>query len=531
VRMPNRGLCVWVFAAGICGAAFGQVSPPGLPKPVIQKASANFTTNQLTINGANFGTAPAVVLQTTPLAVVTSSSTQIVAILPAGTMPGSYLLEVTSGTHMASFDVTIGAAGPQGPQGLVGPQGPAGATGPQGPQGLTGAAGPAGATGATGATGAIGPQGPKGDPTLVRTVFVSPIPGNPGASGAVLVSALNGVSGATAANPYVLKIEPGVYDIGGTVLMMKPYVDVEGSGRGVTRVLGSAFATVQLAANAELRNLTATNQSAVTSSGVYGVGDLTGARVTRVVAEGSGSTSNGNGGNGMTLFHSGSNPIVIEDSTTRGLGGFRTFGVALGSGGAYVFRNVTFEAVNCVHQSYGMDIAATSVDIVGAIVNVACNGIGGTGFLVRPPVTARISGSVVTASAPNGSAVGMQSGEVANAPGNTTTVIGSRFTATGLAGVGIHSLDRNLTVTSSELAGNTSGLSVGQFQGGSGYTARVTNSLISGQNRGIEALSPGATTVVVSHSHIRGGSQVSASVTCVANTNDTAFFQTGCPTP
>jgi hypothetical protein len=322
VRMPNRGLCVWVFAAGICGAAFGQVSPPGLPKPVIQKASANFTTNQLTINGANFGTAPAVVLQTTPLAVVTSSSTQIVAILRAGTMPGSYLLEVTSGTHMASFDVTIGAAGPQGPQGLVGPQGPAGATGPQGPQGLTGAAGPAGATGATGATGAIGPQGPKGDPTLVRTVFVSPIPGNPGASGAVLVSALNGVSGATAANPYVLKIEPGVYDIGGTVLMMKPYVDVEGSGRGVTRVLGSAFATVQLAANAELRNLTATNQSAVTSSGVYGVGDLTGARVTRVVAEGSGSTSNGNGGNGMTLFHSGSNPIVIEDSTTRGLGGF-----------------------------------------------------------------------------------------------------------------------------------------------------------------------------------------------------------------
>ena len=53
-------------------------------------------------------------------------------------------------------------------------------------------------------------------------------------NGAALLAALSGISGASATNPYLLKIEPGVYDMGSNGLSLLPYVDVEGSGEGVT---------------------------------------------------------------------------------------------------------------------------------------------------------------------------------------------------------------------------------------------------------------------------------------------------------
>jgi hypothetical protein len=40
-------------------------------------------------------------------------------------------------------------------------------------------------------------------------------------------------------NPCLLKIMPGVYDIGNNSLQMQPYVDIEGSGEKVTVISGS----------------------------------------------------------------------------------------------------------------------------------------------------------------------------------------------------------------------------------------------------------------------------------------------------
>src|SRR5215831_5762746 len=121
---------------------------------VIQRADADSTVTHLFIHGSNFGTAtPAVRLEGTPLTVLSSSPTDVVAALPGTSlMPASYHLALVRASDgaVANFDVTIGAIGPPGPTG------PQGAVGPQGP------AGPAGAQGPTGATGAIGPQGPAG---------------------------------------------------------------------------------------------------------------------------------------------------------------------------------------------------------------------------------------------------------------------------------------------------------------------------------------------------------------------------------
>jgi hypothetical protein len=93
-----------------------------------------------------------------------------------------------------------------------------------------------------------------------RTVVVSPT-GTDIENGTALKNALAGITDASATNPYLLKIEPGVYDLGSlqfSRLDMQSFVDVEGSGEGVTTITSSNpfSGTVLGAANSELRSLT-----------------------------------------------------------------------------------------------------------------------------------------------------------------------------------------------------------------------------------------------------------------------------------
>ncbi len=97
----------------------------------------------------------------------------------------------------------------------------------------------------------------------VRTVIVSPI-GDEYANGQILIDALSRISGASATNPYLLKIEPGVYNLGTAALQMKEYVDIEGSGEGVTLITTAAASAITNGAvrganNSELRFLTVQN--------------------------------------------------------------------------------------------------------------------------------------------------------------------------------------------------------------------------------------------------------------------------------
>jgi hypothetical protein len=139
----------------------------------ITKVTVDAAMNCLVIEGMNFTDkyhlVPSVVLNQTQLNLASeATSAKIVAVLPAGLPPGTYLLHVSQRNYWKSnngdtFYVALGAVGPTGPQG---PQGIQGLMGPQGIQGLkgdTGAAGPAGSNGPKGDTGAAGSQGPKGD--------------------------------------------------------------------------------------------------------------------------------------------------------------------------------------------------------------------------------------------------------------------------------------------------------------------------------------------------------------------------------
>jgi hypothetical protein len=98
------------------------------------------------------------------LFVSTATASLIIASLPPGIVAGDYLLTVDTGRgkkRFASYDLTLGGAGPEGPQG---PPGPSGSQGIPGPRGLTGAQGAQGDAGPRGTVGPPGSQGPMGLP-------------------------------------------------------------------------------------------------------------------------------------------------------------------------------------------------------------------------------------------------------------------------------------------------------------------------------------------------------------------------------
>ena len=84
--------------------------------PLIASASLNATATQVTIKGINFGPGTAIViLASTSLAIVSQSTTQIVATLPVGLAPGTYILIVQIGNKAGNSDrfaFTFAAAGP-----------------------------------------------------------------------------------------------------------------------------------------------------------------------------------------------------------------------------------------------------------------------------------------------------------------------------------------------------------------------------------------------------------------------------------
>lgn len=153
----------------------------------------------------------------------------------------------------------------QGDAGTVGAQGPQGQTGAQGPRGEAGAQGEAGAPGAQGPQGERGEPGPKGEPgsvtpapDVLATARIRVIPLGTTAleSGALLRAAVEAVP-SDGSQTWVMKLGAGTYDLGGTGLVLKTGVYLEGHGAEVSRIVSSTpgDGTVVGATGAGLRNL------------------------------------------------------------------------------------------------------------------------------------------------------------------------------------------------------------------------------------------------------------------------------------
>ncbi|MBM7112502.1 hypothetical protein [Archangium primigenium] len=117
---------------------------------------------------------------------------------------------------------------------------PSNRTGPQGPQGER------------------GPPGPAGQYARIRTVSPG---GSARDSGEALRKTLEGILEPSADSPWLIYLEPGVYDLGEQGLHPRPYIYFQGAGAGLTTVRStSAEPTFTAVAHSELSALTVENR-------------------------------------------------------------------------------------------------------------------------------------------------------------------------------------------------------------------------------------------------------------------------------
>jgi hypothetical protein len=243
------------------------------------------------------------------------------------------------------------------------------------------------------------------------TVYVSPVSGNPAASGAALLDALAGITDNSAAKPYVLKLDPGIYDLGATSLVMKPYVDVEGSGQGSTTVRGPgnddfpAYATAIVVGGvaAELRNLTVSSvgqASQAASLGIYmglpGVGSI---RDVTVVS--GGATAN------WGIRNQGASPTIQNVTIDVSGGGDESYGISvtydlMGDFSYPIIKHTVINVTGPVNQGYGVYIDGISVPQDLRDLEIAVNTSGTVAYGLYATTQAagevfQITGSTVTA--------------------------------------------------------------------------------------------------------------------------------------
>jgi len=159
-------------------------------------------------------------------------------------------------------------------------------------------------------------------------IFVSPKPGDtPATTGTALLNIINGITDNSATNPYLIKLGPGIYDLGTSTLQMKEYVDLEGAGEGTTTISGetsfSNEGVVQGASNSEIRFLTVQS----TGAGLYATGILnwtsTSPKITNVTVSVSQTGNNTPRG----VFNYTASSATITNVTVLVSGGGQCYGV------------------------------------------------------------------------------------------------------------------------------------------------------------------------------------------------------------
>jgi hypothetical protein len=190
---------------------------------------------------------------------------------------------------------------------------------PPGPQGIQGIPGPQGADGAQGEQGVPGATGPQGPPGVAytRTTVVSPADeASPAMNGAALKAAVEGAS-ATATEPWLIKVEPGTFDLCSAGAITVPsYVHLEGSGESATILTACGSPTypqgsLRLQSHSAVRSLTVINSGSGTDTTAISVVNATDVAVAHVTARALG----GSGGFSSGLYVETGTSVVVRDST------------------------------------------------------------------------------------------------------------------------------------------------------------------------------------------------------------------------
>jgi hypothetical protein len=207
----------------------------------------------------------------------------------------------------------------------------------------------------------------------IQTVLVHPVPGNHTASGAALISALGAINNASATKRYLLQLEPGIYDLGASKLLMKPYVDIKGAGQEATVIQGGGFSSsdygvVWGAAPAEVSDLqiksTGSNDTAIA---FYSPQEAGATRLHNVTFVASGGADN------YAIRAAGGSP-VIEECTLRAQGGTQSYGLVGRGTSRPTIKRTVIEVTNGSTTGYGMLFVTGAAPVEARDVQVRTTG-------------------------------------------------------------------------------------------------------------------------------------------------------------
>lgn len=283
-------------------------------------------------------------------------------------------------------------------------------------------------------------------------------------------AAINSITNASATNPYVVKVMPGVY---AEAVTLKPYVTLEGSGSENTTItaandnvdgLSCSLGTVVMSSNSVIRNIKVINSKTTPAFATALVFNGVNAKAENISVFAGGDTSTSGISNGVCSF-GGSSIVDLENSIieTRKNGGqsnsIITNGAKLSVSNSKLISNNTVNGL-----AIGVNTAPGAptgfISIKNSSIEVTCPDSRAEGLVISTN-SASINNSTITLNVNNGvyaSASGFSSAWGVN---TNITITDTRFITDSPIKFGYNpgQMGMNFKVANSQLPGSTSSLS------------------------------------------------------------------------
>jgi hypothetical protein len=265
-------------------------------------------------------------------------------------------------------------------------------------------------------------------PPYKRTILVGGAT-TPRANGTNLLDALAKTGGTGPNNRWLLRLEPGIYNLDSSALIVKSFVDIEGSGRGMTTITSKADVTLLWPpeVTAEVRDLTVQNFAGSGSSeGVLLASSN--ARLSRVNVLARGTQS----ATAVRIFHPDAviSPVLTDVQVTAFAGSVNHFATGLFIVGANpVVRNLSVN-INGSHNIFGVSSAFGGAPLLEDVdISVGGNCQSCTGIDVLKSSVKLTRGRIVV--------TGHFASAVGHVQGGTVEISHSFLIATGSSTTGI----------------------------------------------------------------------------------------------
>lgn len=259
-------------------------------------------------------------------------------------------------------------------------------------------------------------------PTNVRVVQKS----NTDTTGRIygnIQSAIDSITNASATNRYLVKVMPGVYDLGTASLQMKDYVDVEGSGAENTVITSSNnnvdgytcnVGTVLMANNSAIRNIKVVNMPVAQAGSFNAVAAVVFNNV-QAKAEGisilvGSDTVDGGSSMGICVYNASANASLNNVSIeTHNNDGGASKGINLYKGGSVTLTNskvATFDTGDYITiiGNTTMGILTGSITVRNSILEATTPGVM-TGIFAENDKIVIMDSTITLNGSPNATAV------------------------------------------------------------------------------------------------------------------------------